>query len=105
MMNTQLKATLTLMLFLAASNQALANKKPHGDGDRPQRPSFASIDANADSNIDIDEFSLHDLPFGDHQTVFDNIDSDNNGLISQEEFENHKPPRPHAKDLKGNKHD
>jgi len=104
-MNIQLKAIIAFILFLVISNQVLAKRMQHNNDARPQRPSFASIDANADSNINVDEFSSHKLPFGDHQTVFDSIDSDNNGLISQEEFENHKPPRPPAKDLKGNRHD
>ena len=52
---------------------------------------------NEDGDVDIDEFSSLQLPFGDHQTVFDNIDADNNGIITEEEFKNHKPPRPPRK--------
>lgn len=92
-MNIQIKVVSALALCLALSNPVFANK-PSNDGKPPQRPSFASLDTNGDTDIDFDEFSAQELPFGDHQTIFDEIDTDNNGVLSQAEFANHKPPHP-----------
>jgi len=78
-----------IAVTLAVSSQVYAEK----DIERPPRPSFASLDGNADGEIDFEEFSLHELPHGDHQTVFSDIDSDGDGFISNREFKNHKPPR------------
>lgn len=97
-MTIQLKAITTLILLLTVSSQLQAkNNSPSQDGP-PPRPSFSSLDTNSDGDISLDEFSVQEeLPFGDHQTVFSAIDSDNNGVISSSEFENHKPPRPQNK--------
>lgn len=83
-------------MVIALSNQAFAKNK-QSDENKPPRPDFSTIDTNKDGDIDLDEFSSLRLPFGDHQTVFDSIDTDNNGIISNEEFKNHKPPRPPRK--------
>lgn len=70
--------------------------------ERPQRPSFTSIDANGNGDIDFDEFSLQALPHGDHQSVFETIDSNNDGVIEQDEFDNHRPPRAKSRKERNN---
>lgn len=90
-MTIQSKILFTLLFTTVISTQALA-KRPPGNGDRPEHPRFSSLDINEDGIINFDEFSSKEIPFGDHQTVFENIDSDGNGEISPEEFKNHKPP-------------
>ena len=92
-MNIYVKPIVAFTLLIVASNQALA-KKSMNEGERPSRPSFSSLDTNSDSDIDFDEFSSHEIPHGDHQTLFNEIDSDNNGVISAEEFDSHKPAHP-----------
>lgn len=96
-MNIQSKAIVSLILLAVLSGQAFAKNKQSSEGKPPPRPEFSEIDINEDGDVDIDEFSSLQLPFGDHQTVFDNIDADNNGIITEEEFKNHKPPRPPRK--------
>jgi Ca2+-binding EF-hand superfamily protein len=86
------KITLIITLLVAVSGQAQANDNRSGKERPHARPSFESIDSNADGDIDFDEFSSHKIPHGDHQTVFSHIDIDNNGIISSEEFNSHKPP-------------
>lgn len=93
LMNIYIKQAIVVTLLVLASSQVLAKSNQNSE-DRPSRPTFESIDSNGDSDIDFDEFSSHELPHGDHQTVFDEMDTDNNGVISNEEFTNHKPPRP-----------
>ncbi|WP_440877577.1 EF-hand domain-containing protein [Thalassotalea sp. PLHSN55] len=91
-MNNYVKALVISALLVSVYNQAQAGEKDKGQG-KPQRPDFATIDSNGDSTIDFDEFSALELPHGDHQTVFDDIDSDGDGIISESELANHKPPR------------
>ncbi|XQW84957.1 EF-hand domain-containing protein [Thalassotalea piscium] len=88
---------LTLSSYANAANQA------QGPDNHPPRPTFESIDINGDTDISFDEFLAQEIPRGDHQTIFDLIDTDNNGVISSEEYNNHKPPRPPKN--RGNKND
>ena len=80
------------IIALLASGSVWAEKSRPDHGDRPERPSFSSIDVNGDGTIELDEFSMQKLPDGDHQTLFTHIDSNSDGLISEDEFKNHKPP-------------
>lgn len=81
-----------LVSLTFASSITLA--QGNNDHERPkrERPSFTSIDLNQDGMVELDEFEQHDIPFGDHQTVFDRIDSNADGVIDEEEFTSHKPP-------------
>lgn len=98
-MNNNTKLILAIMLLISVSSFVQANNTNQNKKGSHQRPTFESIDTNADGDIDFEEFSAHKLPYGDHQTVFDNIDFDTNGIISNVEFVNHKPPqRKYSKD-------
>lgn len=57
-------------------------------------PAFSQLDINGDSNITLDEFKQHQLPFGDHQKVFSSIDGNGDLLISASELSAFKPPCP-----------
>ena len=81
-----------IALLATASGSVWAEKSRPDHGDRPERPSFLSIDSNSDGTIELDEFSTQKLPGGDYQSLFTHIDSNNDGVISEDEFENHKPP-------------
>ncbi|WP_426358192.1 EF-hand domain-containing protein [Pseudocolwellia sp. HL-MZ19] len=78
-------------LLLTSIGQVYA--KGDQRGERPQRPSFSSIDTNEDGEISLDEFKEHELPMGDHETIFEEMDSDGNNAIDEDEFDSHKPPR------------
>jgi hypothetical protein len=43
--------------------------------------------------VTLTEFEQHDIPHGDHTTVFNDIDADGDGAISETELTSHKPPR------------
>ena len=92
-MKLYIKQLLILSALIALSSQVQAKNQRANQDREHSRPEFSSIDTNEDGDIDFDEFSSHDIPHGDHQTVFESFDTDNNGIISTEEFENHKPPQ------------
>ena len=91
MINMQTKTVLAITLLLVIFSQAPAQAKEQ-NRDRPgPPPAFSSIDVNGDDEINFEEFSQQELPHGDHQTIFNEIDSDNNGVISKTEFKSHRP--------------
>jgi len=93
-MNTQIKLLIFCVLgFAILLSQVEAKGNDSGRKGHKERPSFALLDTDSNDFISFEEFSAHEIPFGDHQTIFDNIDSDNDGLITLEEYENHKPPQ------------
>jgi hypothetical protein len=87
------KLILAITLIISTSSIVHAQNDDHSKNGPPQRPSFESLDTNEDGDIDFDEFSSQEIPHGDHQTIFDLIDADNNGVLSNDEFVNHKPPQ------------
>ena len=91
-MHHHFQLILVITLLISTSSLVQAKNTEHRKNGLLQRPSFESIDTNADGEINFNEFSSHKLPHGDHQRVFDIIDSNSNGIISNEEFVNHKPP-------------
>lgn len=86
------KAFAAIVLSLVMFSQVQARDDSNRRGP-PERPSFSSIDLDSNGEVSFDEFSSKEIPFGDHQTVFDNIDSNQDGVITEEEFESHKPPK------------
>ncbi len=93
---------IVITLLLAVSSQVQAKITIKNKERMHQRPSFESLDINSDTGISFDEFSSHKIPHGDHQTVFSLFDTDNNGVISKEEFVNHKPRHPKNKKRNSN---
>lgn len=61
---------------------------------RGSPPPFSKLDQNNNGVISLEEFSQHKIPKGKHSEVFSKIDSNNDGMISEKEYKNHKPPRP-----------
>ncbi|MEI6893796.1 MAG: EF-hand domain-containing protein [Colwellia sp.] len=92
-MNDYTKLILAMTLIFSTSSLVQANDAEQNRGERPQRPTFESLDLNNDGGISFDEFSSHDIPHGDYQTMFNAMDTDGDGIISKEEFSNHKPPQ------------
>lgn len=97
MKKTALVATsiLTMTLFHAANAQATDSDQRKSDRRGP--PPFEKLDLDGDNGISLEEFSQHRIPHGDHDTVFGFIDSNADGMISQEELRSHKPPRRNRK--------
>lgn len=90
----QLKSRLLLvsLLIVGTASQACANQR---DSQRPMGPpNFASLDLDGSEGITLDEFKEQTLPFGEHEEVFNTIDSDKDGVITKQELTDHKPPRP-----------
>lgn len=84
-------------LLITCASQAYAKSDERRKGERAQRPAFSTIDSDQNSEIDFNEFSQQTLPFGDHETIFSAIDSNNDGVINEDEYVNFKPPHPKQK--------
>lgn len=103
-MNTFIKLMTTAIILAGTSGQIHAKGNMDDERGKHQRPSFESLDIDENSEIDFDEFSTKPLPHGDHDTVFDDIDTDSDGIISVDEFNNHKPPQ-HKRRSRGERDD
>lgn len=80
-------ATLSTAAYTKAQDRA--GEQQH---DRRGPPAFSELDLDDDSTITFDEFQQHEIPHGDHETIFSAIDTDSDGLISESELSDHKPP-------------
>ena len=83
--------TLTLLSSNVVAQQEKGEKRP-----KP-RPEFSSLDSNGDSLLQWDEFSTITLPHVNVDEVFQSMDTDQDGVISAEEYAAHKPPRKNPK--------
>jgi len=88
-------------LYIFSVNNAAANsspmkkeKKSQQEHKRPCPPPFSQLDIDQNGGITLDEFSQHKIPRGKHDEVFAKIDSNNDGVITNEELRSHKPPQP-----------
>jgi len=84
--------SVTVLLATVSSNAFAGNKERNSDRSM-KRPTFTTLDTNSDGSIELAEFSTQEIPQGDHSVIFTHIDSDENGMISKEEYNNHKPPK------------
>ena len=88
---------LSSLVFISLSAIGQSNKLNGAEqderGKRRGPPPFCVLDINSDGGITLEEFKQHKIPQGDHETIFSNIDGDNNGVISELELASHKPPR------------
>lgn len=84
-----------LIASLLTTGHAYA--QPGGDsgqsGERRGPPPFAELDLDSDSIITLDEFQQHEIPRGDHSSIFSAVDTDSDGQITEEEWSSHKPPK------------
>ncbi|MCM2678529.1 EF-hand domain-containing protein [Echinimonas agarilytica] len=92
-MGTWMKAGGVCGLLMSAAFGALA-EPPRSHADKPERPTFSSLDVDGDGKMTLEEFSQHTIPHGKHERVFTHIDADADGVISKTEFDDHKPKRP-----------
>ncbi|WDE11302.1 EF-hand domain-containing protein [Thalassomonas haliotis] len=83
-------STLTFMSSLAYSSALEQSQQDKRRGPPP----FSQLDLNGDQAISLEEFKQHQIPRGDHETVFANIDSNGDQQISEQELTSHKPPCP-----------
>ena len=97
MLKTLLSAALVSSMALL-SIQAMAysdddSEKGQERGERRGPPAFTELDLDGDGSLTLAEFQQHQIPRGDHETIFNHIDADSDGIITEEEMKNHKPPR------------
>ena len=92
-MNTILNKVACLAIVLSCSSSVLAEKGTENRRGHSGPPAFSSLDLDGSGAIDLNEFSQHKIPRGDHDTLFDQIDADGDGLIFENELESHVPPR------------
>ncbi|MCC5450596.1 EF-hand domain-containing protein [Rheinheimera sp. UJ51] len=78
--------------FALLSNNVVAQQEKAEKRPKP-RPEFSSLDSNGDNLLQWDEFSSISLPHGSVEEVFQSMDTDQDGVVSAEEYAAHKPPR------------
>ena len=84
------------MLFLSLNALIFSYNTIAEANERPERrgaPTFDVLDLNEDGAISLDEFKQHEIPHGSHFEIFQNIDTDGNNAISEQELSSHKPPQ------------
>lgn len=100
-MKLQIAKIITVMTVAGMSWSSLAavsvnNADSAGDNAqvraRPAPPPFAKLDIDGNGEVTLDEFRQLSIPHGDHQTGFTYIDSNGDGLVSEHEWLDHKPP-------------
>ncbi|MEP1446114.1 MAG: EF-hand domain-containing protein [Paraglaciecola sp.] len=86
---------LTLCCLIGMSLSLSAHAQERGDRDMPkrERPAFSTLDLNSDGAVSFAEFEQSDVPNNEHSTIFGHIDADGDGVLTEEEFTSHKPPR------------
>lgn len=86
---------LTLCCLIGMSLSLSAHAQERGGQNMPkrERPAFSSLDLNSDGTVSYAEFEQTDVPNNEHSTIFGHIDADGDGVLTEEEFTNHKPPR------------
>ena len=62
-------------------------------GGPPQRPDCTTIDIDGNGVIDFTEFSEQPMQEDMLQTIFNDMDTDQNGEVTEDEFNSHKPPK------------
>ncbi|WP_339673936.1 EF-hand domain-containing protein [Dasania marina] len=85
-----------LFIAIVATTTACAQQQEQGDDQRQDRrgpPAFTVLDLDADGGVTLEEFKQQKIPHGDHATIFNAIDSNNDGVISEAELKDHKPPQ------------
>lgn len=98
MRSLQIKFLMGAVLTFFVTSGLAQKPRAYSDLNRenePKRspPVFKQIDQDQDGVITLDEFKQHKIPHGDHETVFSHIDCDGDGLISEQELTKHRPPR------------
>ena len=84
-----------LVASVFASAYSMAQEE-RGGGDRPGRggpPPFSQVDLDADGSLTLDEFQSENIPHGDHSEIFSSMDTDGDGVVSETEWSDHKPPK------------
>ncbi len=95
---TTLKLLLLSSIVLVSTNVMSLSSSFNGaskeaKGERRGPPPFNKLDLDGDGLITLEEFRQHKLPHGEHDVVFKHIDADGDSVISKQELENHKPPK------------
>ena len=56
-------------------------------------PKFSKLDLNGDGLITLEEFKQHKIPYGEYEEVFADIDTNGDTAKSECEFASHQPSR------------
>ena len=83
---------LCCLIGLSLSLSAHAQERGGRDMPKRERPQFSSLDLDGNGSVSFAEFEQSDVPNSEHATIFGHIDADSNGVLTEEEFNNHKPP-------------
>lgn len=88
-----IKLLSTVCLTLPLLTVAQPDRPPRGE--RPEPLSFSQIDTDNSGDVTLDEFLQQKmLPPGDADAIFNEIDSNGDGVLSEQEMKDFKPPKP-----------
>ena len=59
----------------------------------PNLPQFSTLDLDGDGSVTFAEFEQNKAPNNDHATILGHIDANGDGVLTEDELTNHKPPR------------
>jgi hypothetical protein len=85
---TQLFGFIAIILF---SVFACATENQHQNRTGP--PQFSQLDLDQSGAVSLEEFKQHEIPHGDHDTAFNHIDANGDGVLTENEVSSHKPAK------------
>lgn len=95
-MSFNIKNVASALVLFSVTSVSLANEQMNGgdrqSGERRGPPPFSELDLNADGVLTMAEFEQHQLPRGDHASLFNRVDENGDGSILEDEWSSHKPP-------------
>ncbi len=83
------------LLFAAVSPMLVLAEESEQSGKchRKGPPDFSQLDLDSSGGISLDEFKRHRIRCSRYERVFDYIDANSDGSISEQELADHKPHR------------
>jgi Ca2+-binding EF-hand superfamily protein len=87
--------TICCLIGVSLSLSAHTHAQERGSKDKPEhkRPQFSLLDLDQDGSVTFEEFAQSDVPNDDYATIFSHIDADGDGVLTEAELTNHRPPR------------
>jgi hypothetical protein len=85
---------LTLCYLIGISLSLFAHAQARGSKDKPEHkcPQSSSLDLDGDGSVRLEKFAQSDVPNDDYATIFGHIDADGDGVLTEAELTNHRPP-------------
>lgn len=89
-MNIKSITALALIVLISKPSFAKNNHEHMKENGMKTKPKFSHVDSNNDDVISLEEFIQHKTSQEHIKKLFSNIDRDNDNIISKHEFKEHK---------------